>query len=57
MQGGQAPRMTSQSAFKTENVTWSSDLFKPLERVFSKLERPILFEDGVGSVIDTNENN
>jgi len=32
-------------------------LFEPLERVFSKLERPVLFEDGVGGVLDSNKNN
>jgi hypothetical protein len=32
-------------------------LFEPLHRVFSKLERPVLFEDGVGAVLDSNKNN
>ena len=38
-------------------MTWSSDLFEPLERVFSKLDRPILIEDGIGMVLDNNKNN
>lgn len=32
-------------------------MFEPLERVFSKLERPVLFENGVGAVLDNNKNN
>jgi alanine dehydrogenase len=32
-------------------------MFEPLDRVFSVPKRPILFEDGVGSVLDTNTNN
>ena len=32
-------------------------MFEPLETVFSKLERPVLFEDGVGAVLDSNKNN
>jgi hypothetical protein len=27
-------------------------MFKPLEKVFTKLNRPVLFEDGVGAVLD-----
>ena len=38
---------------KQGDVAYSKDLFEPLERVFTKPESPILFEDGVGSVIDT----
>lgn len=51
------PKSSAQSAFNTKNVAWSNNLFEPLERVFTKLERPILFEDGLGAVLDTNVNN
>lgn len=57
MQGGKSPKEATQGAFKTENVTWSSELFEPLERVFTKLDRPVLFEDGVGAILDNNQNN
>jgi hypothetical protein len=57
MQGGKAPERTSQPAFRRKNVTWSAELFEPLERVFTPLERPVLFEDGIGAVLDTNKNN
>jgi len=57
MQGGIPPIESVQGAFKSSNVTWSSDLFEPLERVFTKPERPILFEDGIGSLLDNNKNN
>jgi hypothetical protein len=56
-QGGTPPKSSAQSAFKTKNTAWSKNLFEPLERVFTKPERPILFEDGLGAVLDTNENN
>jgi hypothetical protein len=32
-------------------------MFEPLERVFTKPEKPILFEDGVGSVIESKNKN
>jgi len=57
MNGGVPPKSSSQKAFKQENLAWSSDLFTPLERVFTKLDRPVLFEDGVGAVIDSKSNN
>jgi len=57
MQGGAAPSSSSQSAFKTKDISWSSNLFEPLERVFTKPERPVLFEQGLGSVLDNNKNN
>jgi len=55
--GGLPPKESAQGAFKTNNVAWSKSMFEPLERVFTKLDRPILFEDGIGAVLDTNENN
>lgn len=57
LNGGKAARKTAQAAFKTESIAWSKNLFKPLERVFTKPERPILVEDGIGAVLDTMENN
>lgn len=57
LQGGQAPAQANQGGFKTRDVAWSSNLFEPLERVFTKLDRPVLIEDGLGSVIDSNKNN
>jgi len=35
-------------------------MFEPLvgdKKVFSKLERPVLFEDGVGMILDSEINN
>jgi len=32
-------------------------MFRPLEKVFTKLDRPVLFEDGVAMVLDSNKNN
>jgi hypothetical protein len=60
MQGGEAPEGTTQNAFKMKNVSWSKNMFEPLigdKNVFSKLERPVLFEDGVGSILDSETNN
>lgn len=57
MHGGKAPK-GSQS--KTSNVAWSENVFEPLfndHSVFTKLERPVLFEDGVGAVLDSTSNN
>lgn len=57
MQGGEPPRQASQSAFKTGGVSWSKTLFEPMERVFTKLDRPVLFENGLGAVLDIGKNN
>lgn len=57
MQGGKAPKDTAQAAFKRTNTTWSSSLFEPLHRVFTPLERPVLFEDGIGALLDSPKNN
>ena len=57
LQGGQPPSSAAQGGFRTKDVAWSSNLFEPLERVFSKIDRPVLIEDGLGSVIDSNKNN
>jgi oligosaccharyltransferase complex subunit beta len=41
-------------------VAWSSNLFKPLwedKPIFSELKRPVLFEDGVGAVLDNKDKN
>jgi len=32
-------------------------MFEPITRVFSKPQRPVLIEDGIGAVLDTMENN
>lgn len=56
MNGG-TPGKNSQRGFKEGNVAWSQDMFEPLERVFTKPEKPILFEDGVGSVIESKNKN
>ena len=47
MKGGRSPDAT----FKTDKSTWSAELSKPLERVFSKLDSPVLFSDGLGMVV------
>lgn len=47
MKGGRS----ANPAFKTDKSTWSAELSKPLERVFSKLDSPVLFSDGVGMVV------
>jgi hypothetical protein len=60
MQGGAMPEATAQGAFKHNNVSWSSNVFEPLHQahnVFSKLERPVLFEDGIGGILDNEKNN
>ena len=57
MNGGRPHLWNRRATPKQENVAWSSNLFEPLERVFTKPETPILFEDGVGSVIDSNQKN
>jgi len=34
-----------------KNVSWSKNMFEPItgeKNIFSKLDRPVLFEDGVG---------
>ena len=56
MNGG-LPHDHSARGIKKESMAFSKDLFEPLERVFTKPESPILFEDGVGSVIDSKQNN
>lgn len=64
MEGGPAPQSSAQTAFKQSGIAWSSELFEPLDKskgtgsgVFTKPERPVLFEDGVGAVLDTPKNN
>ena len=64
MEGGQPPESSAQTAFKQSNIAWSSDLFEPLDSskgsgsgVFTKPSRPVLFEDGVGAVLDTPKSN
>jgi len=32
-------------------------MFEPLGRVFTKPTRPVLIEDGIGAVLDSNINN
>jgi hypothetical protein len=32
-------------------------MFEPLHRVFTPLDRPVLFEDGIGALLDTPKNN
>ena len=53
MKGGRSPN----PAFKTDKSTWSAELSKPLERVFSKLDSPVLFSDGVGMVVQKSSEN
>jgi len=64
MEGGNPPESSTQTAFKHSGTAWSSDLFEPLDSsqgtgsgVFTKPSRPVLFEDGVGAVLDTPKNN
>jgi len=60
MQGGSAPAGTTQGAFKMKNVSWSKSMFEPLvgeKKVFTALDRPVLFEDGVGALLDSETNN
>lgn len=64
MEGGPAPVSSAQTAFKQSRTAWSTELFEPLDQskgsgsgVFTKPERPVLFEDGVGAVLDTPKNN
>lgn len=43
-----------------KNTSWSKNLFEPLvgnKNVFTKLDRPVLFEDGVGALLDSENNN
>ena len=47
MKGGRSPN----PAIMTDKSTWSVELSKPLERVFTKLDSPVLFSDGVGMVV------
>jgi len=54
MQGGKRPANSKASLSK---VAWSSSLFTPLERVFSKIETPVMYEDGIGALLDTSGNN
>jgi hypothetical protein len=54
------PQDASKGAFKQNNVSWSSNIFEPLyeaHKVFTKLERPVLFEDGIGMILDSEKNN
>ena len=55
MEGGQAPKGTTHAGIS--QTAWSSSLFEPLERVFTKPNKPVLFEEGIGAVIDDNQNN
>ena len=32
-------------------------MFEPLHRVFTPLDRPVLFEDGIGALLDLPKNN
>lgn len=64
MEGGTPPESSAQTAFKQSQVAWSSELFEPLDSskgtgsgVFTKPSRPVLFEDGIGAVLDTPKNN
>ena len=57
MQAGTVQNQASAPAHAVSNVAWSQNLFEPLARVFSVPERPILFEDGVGAVLDTPKRN
>jgi hypothetical protein len=58
LNGGMAPENSAQSAYNSQNVAWSKNLFTPLvDKVFTKLDRPVLFEDGVGMTLDSNTNN
>ena len=55
MQGGQPPKDMSYTS--QTRTAWSSELFAPVTRVFSKPQRPVLFEDGIGAVLDSAANN
>lgn len=57
LNGGKQAEKTAQVAFRTQNVAWSQSMFEPLTRVFTKPTKPILVEDGIGAVLDTNLNN
>lgn len=64
MEGGSAPASSAQTAFRQSQTAWSAELFEPLDQskgtgsgVFTKPGRPVLFEDGVGAVLDTPKNN
>ena len=58
LMGGIPPENSAQSAYNSQNVAWSKNMFTPLAgKVFSKLDRPVLFEDGVGMTLDLNTNN
>jgi hypothetical protein len=54
MKGGQTP---DGNFADMESTAWSKSLFPPLERMFTKPERPISFEKGVGAVLDTPTSN
>jgi hypothetical protein len=54
--GWNAPELLAQSSLKTNNVAWLQNLFEALERVFSKFQRPVLLEEGVGAVLDNKKN-
>jgi hypothetical protein len=47
MQGGESSLPTT----RLNRTSWSANLFKPLERVFTKPVTPIVFEDGVGMIV------
>lgn len=56
MHGGAAPEGATQGAFKLDNLSWSKNQFEPLvgeKNVFTKLTRPVMFEDGVGMLLDS----
>ena len=60
MHGGSTPEGASQKAFKMDNLSWSKNQFEPLvgdKNVFTKLNRPVMFEDGVGMLLDSEKNN
>jgi len=57
VQGGEPAKNTATTAFSSQGVAWSQNLFAPLERVMTPLSRPVLFEDGIGMVLDSFTNN
>jgi hypothetical protein len=57
VQGGEPAKNTATTAFNSQGVAWSKNLFAPLNRLFTPLSRPVLFEDGVGMVLDSFTNN
>jgi hypothetical protein len=57
LNGGKQPKKSAQAGFRSSNTAWSSNMFDPLTRVFTKPTRPILVEDGIGAVLDRKENN